>query len=141
VAGKGFLRIFTLWGHNFVEQSVRVMENLPSKVLIGSEFWRKHALKFDLQHLCGDIAVDGQNYRGPVSTNKEGDLEVAQQVHQILRDQDKCETEEPEKAIKSMDLTSFSEDSENLDSLRSLFWEFNYIFLGMELVNDVEHKI
>jgi hypothetical protein len=49
VAGKGVLPCFTLWGHRFVEQAVRVMESLPSKVLIGSEFWRKYALKLDLQ--------------------------------------------------------------------------------------------
>jgi hypothetical protein len=75
--------------------------------------------------------------------NMEGDLELTQQVNQAMRDVDehKCDIEETEIAIKSMDLSFFSEESEEVDSLRSLLWEFKDIFLGMGLVKNVEHKI
>jgi hypothetical protein len=143
VAGKGVLPWFTLWGHRGFEQAVRVMENLPSKVLIGSEFWRKYALKLDLQRLCGEIDVEGQTFLGPVSTNMDGDFEVTQQVSQTIRDTDEnmLEIEETKTTIKEMDLSSFSDESEEVNSMRSLLWEFKDICLGMGLVKDIEHKI
>jgi hypothetical protein len=56
-------------------------------------------------------------------------------------DEHNCEIEETEMAIKSMDLSSFSEESEEVHSLRSILWEFKDIFLGMGLVKNVEYKI
>ena len=60
------------WGTTFVEP-VRIAENLPSRVLIGSRFWRCYGLVLNLSSLRAEIWVEGRCIRGKVTktrTNK-----------------------------------------------------------------------
>ena len=58
VEGEGLLD-FCLWGQRFRE-TVRVLDQLPDKVLIGRKFWRANSFGMDLSTNSGYIILDGE---------------------------------------------------------------------------------
>jgi hypothetical protein len=67
VVGNGILPRFEMWGCKFDNIEVRVMDHLPSTILVGVTFWLKHDLKLDLGNMCGTIRVDGAEYKAKFS--------------------------------------------------------------------------
>lgn len=68
LVGHGVLK-FELWGCHF-EEDMRIMRALPSKVLIGNSFWRKYALRLDLDKNTGSIRCRKKIFRGKVSNEE-----------------------------------------------------------------------
>lgn len=61
VCGSRVLR-FSFWGAEFCE-TAHVAANLPSTVLMGSHFWRKHSLELNLATDQANIWVNGRRIR------------------------------------------------------------------------------
>ena len=97
VCGRGVFR-FSMWGRAFYEP-VRVAANLPSTVLMGYQFWRKHGLELNLSTDKAKIWMEGRRIRGRVR-REDGDdsqLEFAAAVSDA----------EIDDAIIDMDLSAF----------------------------------
>jgi hypothetical protein len=43
------------------------MDRLPSKLLVGEDFWLEYGIQLDLSNLSARIGVDGVEYMGKVS--------------------------------------------------------------------------
>jgi hypothetical protein len=134
VAGNGVLPQFELWGCVFDGVKLRVIDRLPSKLLVGVEFWLECGLQLDLSNLCARIRVDGVEYTGPVSPTQLK-VDVNEEILEVE------ETELVTRDILSMDLTEFSEYENDRIELRDLLLEFQDIFCGIGLVRGFDHRI
>ncbi len=132
VAGKGEIE-FRLWGSTFTEP-VRVMSTLPDTVLIGRDFWRKHALVMNLESNLGSVVVDGRRISGP----------VAQEVHEVVEEDVRKVIEDHEVddyLLNKIDYSEFSKDPARRNGLRDLLREKREIFKGMGCIAGVKHRI
>jgi hypothetical protein len=57
IAVGGIMPILELWGCKFYDVPVRVMEYLPSSILIGADFGLKHGFHLDMANFCGAVTV------------------------------------------------------------------------------------
>ncbi len=57
---------FSIWGMEFVDYPVRLLEGLKSKVLIGRSFWIANRAQLDLEQGKGSIMVSGRRFEGPI---------------------------------------------------------------------------
>jgi transposase InsO family protein len=134
IAGEGLMPSFELWGCKFDDVPVRVMEYLPSSILIGVDFWLKHGLHLDMANLCGTVTVSGVEYGGSVTPVK-CRSELNEKISNIE------EVDAIEQDIQNMDLTEFSENEEHRREMRDMLLEFRDLFQGVGLVKGVEHRI
>jgi hypothetical protein len=134
VLGTGVLPCFELWGCEFEGLEVRVMDHLPSKILVGVKFWMEYGLQLDLSKLSARIRVDGVDYAGPVLP-----MQRRNYANEEIREVE--ETESVTKEISSMELTEFSENENEQRELRELLLEFQDVFHGIGLVVGCEHRI
>jgi hypothetical protein len=123
-----------VWGCEFDGLEVRVMDHLPSKILVGVQFWMKYGLQLDLSKQCARIIVDGVDYAGPVLP-----IRRRSYVNEEIREVE--ETESVTKEINSMNLTELSDDENDQRELRKLLLEFQDVFHGTGLVVGCEHRI
>ena len=131
VSGTGHLS-FTLWGCHFDKYHVRVMENLPSVILIGRQFWMKNKAVLDLQSMRGTMLVDGRDHSGALHLV---DRTFGEEVKAVIEDVD------VDDAIKSMELSEFADDSGLQEQLRSVLWMHREIFKGLGNIRGFEHEI
>jgi len=132
IAGKGGIT-FTLWGHEFEDYPVRIMKQLPSKMLIGRKFWLKHQLKMDLFNSRGTLLVNGEFISGSIGLDKQNPrLEL---VRALIEDAD------VDGVIRDLDLSEFHDDGKLQAALREILWYQRHIFKGVGCVNGYEHKI
>jgi hypothetical protein len=105
VAGQGRLH-FSLWGRLFRKVRVRVIQNLPSKLLIGRQFMIKFQMDLLLGKCQGRFTVETE--KGP--TVKSGSIRYqlqkggGEQVAEMDDQQVVADTFNP---IEEMDLTGF----------------------------------
>ena len=131
VSGTGYLS-FTLWGCHFEKYHVRVMENLPSGILIGRQFWMKNKAVLDLQSMRGTMLMDGRDDSGALHLI---DPTFGEEVKAVIEDVD------VDDAIKSMELSKFADDSGLQEQLRRVLWMHREIFKGLGNIRGFEHEI
>ena len=123
---------FSLWGKEFRE-SVRVAANLPSTVLIGSQFWRKHGLHLDLAADLAEIWVQGRRIKGKVRRQESGGALV--ELAAAVRDA------EVDEAIVGMDFSTFHPRKQMQERLQALLWRQRAVFKGLGCIKGVKHEI
>ena len=132
VGGKGRLS-FSFWGLRF-EEEVRVMSNLPDKLLLGRKFWRRHSLILDLDANEGSVKVREQRHHGPIGCG--GIRRVTEAVNKVIEDVD------IDHVLKhDIDYAAFSEESGKQHKLGKLLWKHQDIFKGLGKITGVKHQI
>lgn len=132
VEGEGSIH-FSLWGRTFHEP-VRVLDNLPDKVLIGRGFWRKHSFGTDLSTNTGYTTGAGTKYCGSVGKSRM--QPKVESVRKVL------EKEDVDFHLKNgVDYTSFSSDLTMQQRLKDLLWDRRATFKGLGCIKGVKHEI
>jgi hypothetical protein len=125
VAGRGRLD-FCLWGRLFRRVRVRVMQKLPSKLLIGRQFMIKFQMDLLLGKGQGRFTVETEN--GP--TIFSGSIRYQLQKgggEQVAEMDDQQVVADTLDAIEEMDLSGFGE-TEDQEALRSVLREYSDVF-------------
>ena len=132
VEGKGALK-FELWGGRF-EEEVKVLRNLPDKLLVGRQFWRRNKLRLDLAANQGSIEVDGMTLVGRIGKIPCSDASEA--IHRVL------EGASVDRHLQiDADYKEFSRDPRMRKRLRDLLWSRREIFKGLGRIKGVKHEI
>ena len=131
VCGKGKLN-FKLWGQPFME-TVRVASCLPSNLLLGSQFWKRHDLVLNLGTMRGKIGVEGRKLEGRVSRRR--DVRLDMETAGAINDTDVDDT------IREMDLSQFHPKAAMQERLRHILWTRRGVFKGLGHIRGVEHTI
>ena len=131
VCGKGNLN-FKLWGQPFTE-TVRVASCLPSKLLLESQFWKRHDLVLNLGTIRVKIGVEGRTLKGRVSRRR--DVRLDMETAGAINDKDVDDT------IREMDLSHFHPKAAMQERLRHILWTRRGGFKGLGHIRGVEHTI
>ena len=124
---------FELWGQKFSEE-VRVLQNLPDKLLIGRKFWRRHSLRLDLAANCGSIRIHSTWVSGRISRGQS--FANSEKVRKVLEGADVDRNLRYE-----ADYTEFSSEPSMQMKLRHLLWTKREIFKGLGRIKGVKHEI
>ena len=131
VCGTGELK-FELWGTSFVEP-VRVAENISSKVLMGSQFWRRYGLVLNLGTLSGNIWFEGGCVQGKAAKKATNAAETEQMA--AISDAEVGD------ALRDMDLSQFHGERHVQGRLRNVLWRRRAVFKGLGKIKGVQHQI
>ena len=118
ILGQGKLS-FRLW-ECFFKELVRVVRTLPTKVSIGTRFWREHALRMDLE----------------MNQVKDGSSVCEELVRKVIE-----ESEVDQYILSEIDVSQFSSDAVMQKRLTDLIWKHRDIFKGFACIRGVQEKI
>lgn len=131
VSGEGVVNL-NFWGARFENCLVRVMDNLPSGVIIGNKFLRRIGFSMDLDNLQCSIRFRNRKYRGRLEL---ANPENSESISAVIEDED------VDDHIKHMDLSDFHSDNLIQENLRNVLWKHREVFKGMGCVKGYEHEI
>lgn len=140
VTGKGAIT-FMLWGRRFKDVPVRVLRGLDTNMLIGLKFQQRIGLVLDLQSMRGYYVYAGRRYNGSLAelphVSHEADVVglTTESVRAVIEDSDVDE------AIRTLDLSEFSDDKVERETLRETLWKKRAVFKGMGRIEGEEHVI
>ena len=132
VVGKGVLK-FELWERHF-EEEVKVLRQLPDKLLIGRRFWRKNRLRLDLAANFGSIEVHRATFSGRI-----GKIYLSDTPEAVCRVMEGANVDQYLKV--EADYSEFSSDPHMRGKLHELLWSRREIFKGLGRIKGVNHEI
>ena len=121
---------FVLWKCKFNNVPVRMMNPLPSGILIGRQFLHRYAFEMNYRTLRGSMRVEQFVIQGELSHN---DSE-AEHVMELI------ESVEVDTVIKQMSFDEFG-NKESCSSLKAVVWKHRDLFKGMGTIRGCEHNI
>ena len=108
-------------------------ENIPSKVLMGSQFWRRYGFVLNLSTLRGKIWVEGERVQGKAAkkANESAETEQMAAISDAYVDY----------AIRDIVLSQFHEERDVQERQGDFLWRRRAVFKGLGKKNGMQHQI